>query len=257
MKYWYSIRTRFPNVEGFGADRDTVIGNDDGEFNICIPLKMLAAFLEHFQRSIVNVKQELVLIRNSNDQEAVFLCVRTGYHQSRCDHLRPVLCSSQFYRAFSPTIPTDLGTAYRSTNHCYSYIISAILPSGFHSHLFLIYVAVFFYIRRSMGGLLATTPTDSVENVRWALCTLMTIRRCKLPFVVRMLRNLLLDVLGPLRFGIILDNAVIVLSDFSKLFATCVANCVHPHFQIFYCVTQMYNSAFNIKPYVIYLSFGC
>ena len=34
--------------------------NDDGEFNFCIPLKMLMGFAEDYTRIVLNVKQELI-----------------------------------------------------------------------------------------------------------------------------------------------------------------------------------------------------
>lgn len=43
----------------------------DGNFNVCIPLKMLMGFFEDYRKVIVNMKQELVLIRNNDDTDAV------------------------------------------------------------------------------------------------------------------------------------------------------------------------------------------
>ncbi|KAJ8913082.1 hypothetical protein NQ315_006583 [Exocentrus adspersus] len=41
------------------------------KFNVCIPLKMLMGFFEDYKKIILNMKQELVLIRNSDDLDAV------------------------------------------------------------------------------------------------------------------------------------------------------------------------------------------
>ncbi|XP_023312008.1 uncharacterized protein LOC111692310 [Anoplophora glabripennis] len=41
------------------------------KFNVCIPLKMLLGFFEDYRKIILNMKQELVLIRSSNDLDAV------------------------------------------------------------------------------------------------------------------------------------------------------------------------------------------
>ncbi|KAJ8913307.1 hypothetical protein NQ315_010975 [Exocentrus adspersus] len=41
------------------------------EFNVCIPLKMLMGFFEDYKKIILNMKKELVLIRNSDDLDAV------------------------------------------------------------------------------------------------------------------------------------------------------------------------------------------
>ncbi|KAJ8978400.1 hypothetical protein NQ317_005803 [Molorchus minor] len=42
-----------------------------GNFNVCIPLKLLMGFFEDFRKVIINMKQELVLIRSSNDNDAI------------------------------------------------------------------------------------------------------------------------------------------------------------------------------------------
>lgn len=44
---------------------------DSSKFNVCIPLKMLMGFFEDYKKIILNMKQELVLIRSSNDLDAV------------------------------------------------------------------------------------------------------------------------------------------------------------------------------------------
>ncbi|KAJ8981589.1 hypothetical protein NQ317_002617 [Molorchus minor] len=49
-----------------------IISDDDGNFNVSIPLKFLAGFFEDFQKIIVNMKQELVLIRSSNDLDCIY-----------------------------------------------------------------------------------------------------------------------------------------------------------------------------------------
>lgn len=51
--------------------RKTIIVDRQGNFNVCIPLRLLSGFFEDFQKIIVNVKQELVLIRSSHDKDAV------------------------------------------------------------------------------------------------------------------------------------------------------------------------------------------
>lgn len=45
--------------------------SDGGKFNVCIPLKILMGFFEDYKKIILNMKQELVLIRSSNDLDAV------------------------------------------------------------------------------------------------------------------------------------------------------------------------------------------
>lgn len=43
------------------------------DFGFCIPLKLLMGFFEDYKRILLNVKQELVLIRSSSDNNAVLL----------------------------------------------------------------------------------------------------------------------------------------------------------------------------------------
>lgn len=45
--------------------------SDSTKFNVSIPLNLLMGFFEDYKKIILNMKQELVLIRNSNDIDAV------------------------------------------------------------------------------------------------------------------------------------------------------------------------------------------
>lgn len=56
--------------------------NDDGEFNFCIPLKMLMGFAEDYTRIVLNVKQELILLRTSTDINAMVLA--SGHTAANC-----------------------------------------------------------------------------------------------------------------------------------------------------------------------------
>lgn len=47
------------------------IMSDSTKFNVSIPLNLLMGFFEDYKKIILNMKQELVLIRNSNDIDAV------------------------------------------------------------------------------------------------------------------------------------------------------------------------------------------
>lgn len=49
----------------------------NGYFNVCIPLSMLLGFCEDFKKIIINVRQELVLLRSSTDLNAVVSSVNT------------------------------------------------------------------------------------------------------------------------------------------------------------------------------------
>ncbi|XP_030762220.1 uncharacterized protein LOC115887038 [Sitophilus oryzae] len=60
---------------GWFPDRkesDRILVDDNGKFNVSIPLKILLGFFEDYKKIILNMKQELVLIRASNDLDAVF-----------------------------------------------------------------------------------------------------------------------------------------------------------------------------------------
>lgn len=46
------------------------IVSDDGYFNVCLPLYQLLGFAEDYQKIIVNVKQELILIRSRSDENS-------------------------------------------------------------------------------------------------------------------------------------------------------------------------------------------
>lgn len=50
---------------------DVQITNNNGYFNVCVPLRMMLGFGEDFRKILLNVKQELVLIRSSIDANAI------------------------------------------------------------------------------------------------------------------------------------------------------------------------------------------
>lgn len=47
------------------------IVDDNGNFSVCIPLKMLFGFAEDFNKIIINTRQELILIRSTSDVNAI------------------------------------------------------------------------------------------------------------------------------------------------------------------------------------------
>lgn len=47
------------------------ITDNEGYFNVCLPLKVLLGFCEDFKKILVNIRQELVLIRSPTDVNAV------------------------------------------------------------------------------------------------------------------------------------------------------------------------------------------
>lgn len=54
-----------PNDDEFSAV------DQNGNFNVCIPLRMLLGFAEDFRKILLNIKQELILIRSSVDTNAI------------------------------------------------------------------------------------------------------------------------------------------------------------------------------------------
>lgn len=54
------------------GEADRILVDENGKFNVSIPLKLLMGFFEDYRKIILNMKQELVLIRASNDVDAVF-----------------------------------------------------------------------------------------------------------------------------------------------------------------------------------------
>lgn len=50
---------------------DASITDKEGYFNVCIPLKTVIGFGEDFKKIILNIKQELVLLRSSVDSNAI------------------------------------------------------------------------------------------------------------------------------------------------------------------------------------------
>lgn len=64
------INTLLPSGWEMPKD-DKITPRNDGYFDFCIPLWMLLGFAEDYKRIIVNVKQELVLLRSSTDNDLI------------------------------------------------------------------------------------------------------------------------------------------------------------------------------------------
>lgn len=56
---------------GWHDTKNPSLIDGNGNFNVCIPLKMLMGFAEDYHKIVMNVKQELVLIRNNSDFNAI------------------------------------------------------------------------------------------------------------------------------------------------------------------------------------------
>ena len=55
------------------TDESLTVHESTGDFTFCLPLKMLLGFSEDYTRIMLNVKQELILLRTSTDQNAMVL----------------------------------------------------------------------------------------------------------------------------------------------------------------------------------------
>ncbi|KAJ8931581.1 hypothetical protein NQ314_015493 [Rhamnusium bicolor] len=73
LSYNSSDSVRLQNAGWFPKLKitDNVLVDSKGGFNLCIPLKMLMGFFEDYKKILVNVKQELVLLRSNDDLNAV------------------------------------------------------------------------------------------------------------------------------------------------------------------------------------------
>jgi len=61
---------RYQNA-GWNQKENPNVVNTNGYFNVCIPLKMLMGVFEDFKKVVVNIRQELVLIRSFSDTNCV------------------------------------------------------------------------------------------------------------------------------------------------------------------------------------------
>ncbi|CAH0551313.1 unnamed protein product [Brassicogethes aeneus] len=53
------------------------VHKNSGCFNVCVPLKTLFGFAEDFKKIIINLRQELTLIRSNSDQNAIYNTLNT------------------------------------------------------------------------------------------------------------------------------------------------------------------------------------
>ncbi|XP_051176007.1 uncharacterized protein LOC127291127 [Leptopilina boulardi] len=59
------------NVGWMELSDEAKLTNDDGYFDVCIPLNMIFGFAEDYQKIIINAKHELILIKSRTDSNAV------------------------------------------------------------------------------------------------------------------------------------------------------------------------------------------
>ncbi|CAH1236376.1 unnamed protein product [Diabrotica balteata] len=65
------------NCIGWSITDTPTVADKSGNFNVCIPLKLVLGFFEDFIKILINIRQELVLIRSSTDLNAVMSTVET------------------------------------------------------------------------------------------------------------------------------------------------------------------------------------
>ncbi|XP_072400494.1 uncharacterized protein [Diabrotica undecimpunctata] len=66
---WFPKMSRMENNSE--VPKNNVLVDSNGNFNVCIPLRLLSGFFEDFRKIIMNMKQELILIRSNDDIDAV------------------------------------------------------------------------------------------------------------------------------------------------------------------------------------------
>lgn len=59
------------NNAGWNLTSMSDINTNEGTFCVCVPLKLLLGFAEDYKHILLNVKQELVLLRSSNDKNPI------------------------------------------------------------------------------------------------------------------------------------------------------------------------------------------
>lgn len=62
---------RYENACWSGSSKNPNILDEEGKFNVCIPLNLLLGFCEDYKKILVNIRQELVLLRSSSDLNCV------------------------------------------------------------------------------------------------------------------------------------------------------------------------------------------
>lgn len=71
---------RLMNAGWNTENADCVVEVNDtttGHFNLCVPLRLLFGFAEDFRKIVINLRQELVLIRSNSDHNAIINSVTT------------------------------------------------------------------------------------------------------------------------------------------------------------------------------------
>lgn len=86
LSYTPNQVTRLQNA-GWKPDGETdkLPRTKTGQFSVCLPLSMLLGFAEDYKKVILNIRQELVLIRSSDDSNAIYNSAATGATPEVCN----------------------------------------------------------------------------------------------------------------------------------------------------------------------------
>lgn len=140
MKGYVSYTTndvkKLQNAGWLPTNTDSIV-DARGNFNVCIPLRMLLGFAEDYGKVLLNIRQELVLIRSNTDVDAVISTTRDETAKVTIDklywrvpHIAPGLAQEL---ALTKYIDRNLDTqvAFRSWQ---LHVIPGITPVTHHSH---------------------------------------------------------------------------------------------------------------------------
>src|SRR3978361_610349 len=73
LSFTPSQLNKLQNAGWYATDKTKPLPrNEDGSFNACIPLSTLLGFAEDYKKAILNIRQELVLIRSNTDNHCLF-----------------------------------------------------------------------------------------------------------------------------------------------------------------------------------------
>lgn len=76
------------------------IVDDEGNFDVCIPLSMVLGFAEDYRKMIVNAKHELILVRSRNDINAIMQTAAEDFRVmlNKIEWLMPYITPSDHYK---------------------------------------------------------------------------------------------------------------------------------------------------------------
>lgn len=72
---------------GWLPKSENALADAAGNFNVCIPLRMLLGFAEDYSKVVLNIRQELVLIRSNTDNDALYSTTPNDTAKVRIDKI--------------------------------------------------------------------------------------------------------------------------------------------------------------------------